>query len=180
MVGVGKNQSWTISLPSVMEPRHSWHHGHRAPAAGPSWSTVLDLSTPGWVWIPQNTANHDRQERERASEGVSERKKQRKRGREGALKRENKKGIWLLLGKKRNKKDIIISKYIAYTFQNIFESTTARFSNYLFIYTPSCSKEVLKHFAARLIFLKLSSDHVTPLLKPPIAPHCLENEVQFP
>lgn len=112
---------------------------------------------------------------------MRERNKEREGGREEALKRENKKGIWLLLGKKkRNKKDIIISKYIAYTFQNIFESTTARFSNYLFIYTPSGSKEVLQHFAARLIFLKLSSDHVTPLLKPPIAPHCLENEVQFP
>lgn len=64
---------------------------------------------------------------------------------------------------KNNKKDVIISKPTAYTFQNIFENTSAKFSSYLFIYTLSC----FQHFAARLIFLKLHSDQVTPLLKNP-------------
>lgn len=53
--------------------------------------------------------------------------------------------------------------YSLYTFQNIFENTPARFSNYLFIYTPF----LFQHFAARLIFLQFDSDQVTPLLKNP-------------
>lgn len=75
-----------------------------------------------------------------------------------------KKKNWLPCGdKKKNKTDIIISKYTAYTFRNIFENTPARFPNYLFIYTPF----LFQHFAARLIFLQFNSDQVTPLLKNP-------------
>lgn len=98
-------------------------------------------------------------ESEEEGQGRRECRKERKEG--------TKKGIGCCEGKIKNKKDIIISKYIAYTFQNVFENTSAKFLNYLFIYTPSCSKEVLQHFAARLIFLKLSYDHVTPQLKKP-------------
>lgn len=93
-------------------------------------------------------------ESEEEGQGRGNAEKERKEG--------TKKGIGCCEGEKEeHKKDIIISKYIAYTFQNVFENTSAKFLNYLFIYTPSCSKEVLQHFAARLIFLKLSYDHVT-------------------
>lgn len=63
-----------------------------------------------------------------------------------------KKEFGSLEGKKKTKKDIIISKYIAYTFQNVFENTPAKFSNYLFIYTSSCSKEVLQQFCCQINF----------------------------
>lgn len=166
MVGVGDNQGWMFPLPSVVGPRHSRCRGPRR----------LDL-LEALCWNPQPLAQFSpppkqhppwkADRREGVTEWMSERKK--RRGREGGNaekkeKRGNEKGIWLLWEKKKNKKDIIISKYIACTFQNVFENTSAKFSNYLFIYIPSCSKEVLQHFAARLIFLKLSSDHVTPLL----------------
>lgn len=71
-------------------------------------------------------------EHEQARERVGERGT----GREGMQKRKkrgNKKGIGCCEGKIKNKKDIIISKYIAYTFQNVFENTSAKFLNYLFI-----------------------------------------------
>lgn len=54
---------------------------------------------------------------------------------------------------------------IAYTFQNIFENMTAKFSNYLFL--PLLLQRGFAGFAARLIFLKLSSDHITLLLTNP-------------
>lgn len=65
-------------------------------------------------------------------------------------------------------KHIIISKYIPYAFQSIFKNTTAKIFE-LFIYlSPFYSKEVLHYFAARLIFLKLSCDCVTPCSSLPI------------
>ena len=79
---------------------------------------------------------------------MRETKKQKKGGRTAGKKSGGggegmKKEFGSLEGKKKTKKDIIISKYIAYTFQNVFENSPAKFSNYLFIYTSSCSKEVL-------------------------------------
>lgn len=146
MVRVGDNQSWMIPLPSGMEPCDM---GTEAPK--------LDLLEVLW-WNPKHLAGFAphkipptmKDRRKARSEEMSEWEKQRNRKREGGLQEKKvggeegmKKEFGSLEGKKKTKKDIIISKYIAYTFQNVFENTPAKFSNYLFIYTSSCSKEVL-------------------------------------
>ena len=132
------------------EPGDSRHTGHRPLLEALS----ADSQTSDWVGSPpQNTANHEKQAGRR--ESVSEW--------EG--KRNERKKNWLLCGRKKiTRKTLSFQSLQLIRFRTYLKTLLPNFPViYLFIYTLSC----FQHFAARLIFLKLHSDQVTPLLKNP-------------
>lgn len=61
MMGVGENYRGMLSLPSVMEPSHSWHKGHRTPQLALLKALCRTLSL--WLGLyPSDSTTSDKKE----------------------------------------------------------------------------------------------------------------------